>query len=51
MSKSLYGKNKLFLFLQYESEHVMLILACDYQTRTCIELTFTPTVIFASFYV
>ena len=29
----------------------ILILACDYQTRTCVELTFTPTVIFASFYV
>ena len=25
-----------------------LILACDYQTRTCVELTFSPTVIFAS---
>ena len=29
----------------------ILILACDYQTRTCVDLTFTPTVIFASFFV
>ena len=29
-------------------EHVF---ACDYQTRTGVELTFTPTVIFASLYV
>ena len=27
----------------------VLILACDSQTRAGVELTFTPTVIFASF--